>query len=321
MSLDLPALAALVADHGQVVRVLVLRTAGSTPRERGTAMLVWDDGRSGGHSGGQSGTIGGGTLEWEALGRARAMLREGRWRETETLPLGPALGQCCGGAVTLFLERFDRNTLPATLPHARPLTATPAPRPARLAQALARWLPGQEAAELDGWLIEGAPAPRRPLWIWGAGHVGQALVETLAPLPHWAITWADVAPDRFPALPARAGTQVTILPAADLPRVAAHAPVDAEHLILTMSHEIDLALCHALLLRGFAACGMIGSATKRARFRSRLARLGHGPAAVARIACPIGDPALGKHPQAIAVSVAAALLLDATATAREGRAG
>lgn len=312
MSLDLPALAAATAAHGAVVRVLVLRTMGSTPRERDTAMLLWP--------GGQQGTIGGGTLEWEAITRARAMLREGREREVETLPLGPALGQCCGGSVTILLERFTPETLPAALPWARPL-GPPQARGARLEAVLAGWRAGQPSAEVDGWLIEGPPLPGRPLWIWGAGHVGQALVEVLGPLPFLAITWADVAPERFPALSPRAAANVTLLPGTDLPRLAAHAPVEAEHLILTMSHDIDLALCHVLLRHGFAACGLIGSETKRKRFRSRLAQLGHSPAEIARIACPIGDPAMGKHPQAIAVSVAAALLMRESAAVREDRAG
>ncbi|MFN4098586.1 MAG: XdhC family protein, partial [Pararhodobacter sp.] len=83
---------------------------------------------------------------------------------------------------------------------------------------------------------------------------------------------------------------------------------DAEHLILTFSHALDLDLCHRLLTHGFSACGLIGSASKAARFRSRLSALGHDPATIARIRCPIGDPAFGKHPQAIAISVAADLL-------------
>jgi xanthine dehydrogenase accessory factor len=102
--------------------------------------------------------------------------------------------------------------------------------------------------------------------------------------------------------------------------LADHAPTDAEHLILTYSHALDLDLCHRLLRRGFLSCGLIGSATKWARFRSRLTALGHDAAAVGRIRCPIGDPALGKHPQAIAVGVAAELLKAPKVAARERRA-
>jgi Xanthine and CO dehydrogenases maturation factor, XdhC/CoxF family len=70
---------------------------------------------------------------------------------------------------------------------------------------------------------------------------------------------------------------------------------------------MDLALCHAALGRGFAFAGLIGSHSKWARFRNRLRVLGHGDAAIARICCPIGQKSLGKHPQAIAVGVAAQL--------------
>jgi xanthine dehydrogenase accessory factor len=101
---------------------------------------------------------------------------------------------------------------------------------------------------------------------------------------------------------------VRALPAADIARAVALAPTDAYHVILTFSHALDLALCDGLLRQGFAACGLIGSATKWARFRARLASLGHGPADISRIMCPIGEPALGKHPQAIAIGVAARMM-------------
>ncbi|GAA5064770.1 xanthine dehydrogenase accessory protein XdhC [Roseibacterium beibuensis] len=233
------------------IRVTVTGTRGSAPREAGAAMLVFADRTLG--------TIGGGALEWEAMETARRMIAAGEVQAERTIALGPALGQCCGGAVTL---RF-------------------------------------EAAE-------GIARPQgTPLWVWGAGHVGRAIVTTLAPLPGFSLTWIDTAPDRFPDdLP----DGVTRLIAAEPPRAMAHAPTGAHHLILTYSHEIDLALCHAALTHGFASCGLIGSATKWARFRSRLAALGHEGAEISRITCPIGDPSLGKHPQAIAVGVAARLL-------------
>ena len=83
--------------------------------------------------------------------------------------------------------------------------------------------------------------------------------------------------------------------------------------MLTYSHALDLELCHRLLTHGFARAGLIGSATKWARFRARLAALGHPPYAIARIDCPIGNPALGKHPQAIAIGVAAAFVMPCKA--------
>ena len=144
--------------------------------------------------------------------------------------------------------------------------------------------------------------PARPLWIYGAGHVGRALVHVMAPLPEFAITWVDTHADRFPQ------TEVTTLVAADPAQAVKHAPTDADHLILTYSHEIDLALCHAVLTHCFHSAGLIGSATKWARFRTRLAALGHSHAQISRIACPIGDPSLGKHPAAIALGVATAMI-------------
>lgn len=157
----------------------------------------------------------------------------------------------------------------------------------------------------------------RQVWVWGAGHVGRALVAVLAPLPGIAVTWVDVSAERFPqGVP----DGVTVVPASDPALVADHAPVGAEHLVLTYSHALDLELCHRLLNRGFIELGLIGSATKWGRFRSRLKALGHSGEAVARIRCPIGDPSLGKHPQAIAVGVVAELLRAPKAAAREKRA-
>jgi xanthine dehydrogenase accessory factor len=154
-------------------------------------------------------------------------------------------------------------------------------------------------------MVEPLARAEREVWIWGAGHVGRALVDVLSPLPGVAITWLDIAAERFPAtLP----PNVTSRSAPDPAALVADAPARAEHLILTFSHALDLELCHRLLGHGFATCGLIGSATKWARFRSRLAGLGHSPQSIARIDCPIGDPGLGKHPQAIAVGVAMAFL-------------
>lgn len=295
MSLDLAALRAAVATHGRVVRVLVADTKGSVPREAGASMLVW--------AGGQSGTIGGGALEWDAATATTDGLRR--------IPLGPDLGQCCGGAVTLATEVFDTEALArldarVTDGHAlRPIG--PAPETlavTRLAARLRRGATLDRPLLVDGWLAEPVTTPTQSLWIYGAGHVGRALTDVIAPLPGWQITWLDTAPERFPAT-----TVATRAHPAPQTQVA-DAPSGAHHLILTYSHALDLELCHRLLAHGFASCGLIGSKTKWARFRSRLAALGHAPAAIDRIVCPIGDPSLGKHPQAIALGVASALLRD-----------
>ena len=252
-------------------------------------MLVW--------AGGQSGTIGGGALEWQAVLRARDLLVTGG-RRVDRAALGPALGQCCGGAVTLLSEVYD--TVPDGTVIARALDGSAMPLAVKrlLATARGQGVPPRSQC-LQGWMIEPAQTADRQIWIWGAGHVGRALVAVLAPLPGLALTWVDIAPERFPAAPG-----VRVLPVPDPADAVTLAPLQAEHLIVTFSHALDLDLCHRLLQHGFGCCGLIGSATKWARFRSRLRALGHAEAAIGRITCPIGSPALGKHPQAIAIGVA-----------------
>lgn len=231
--------------------VTVSGTRGSVPRETGAVMHVTLDTIDG--------TIGGGALEWEAIHIARAMIADGLHEQSRTFPLGPDLGQCCGGVVTL---NFSADTL----------------------------------------AIE---PTEPPLWIWGAGHVGRAIATTLGPFENQQITLIDDSAARLPdPMPPR----VRPLVAAQMPLAVAHAPEDAHHLILTYSHDIDLALCDAILRRGFTSCGLIGSATKWSRFRNRLTQMGHKDAQISRITCPIGDPSMGKHPQAIAIGVAARLI-------------
>ncbi|WP_405109670.1 xanthine dehydrogenase accessory protein XdhC [Phaeobacter sp. BS52] len=314
MGFDLQDLSRRIAAHGPVVRVVIAAIRGSSPREVGTAMLVWKDG--------QSGTIGGGALEHEAAEAARAQLAAGRMRQQTTRALGPDLGQCCGGSVTLWselyraedLEQLDDEVILRAL---QTDTGEP-PLALRRKLALARSQGQRPDPQLsDGWLLEPVHRPETPLWIWGAGHVGRALVDVLAPMPDLDITWVDTGPERFPS---DSPAAVTTVPAAEPAALVPHAPENAQHLVLTYSHALDLALCHALLLRGFAFAGVIGSATKWARFRSRLRELGHRPDQIARLTCPIGDPALGKHPQMIAVGVAAELLrLGATDELKKDR--
>lgn len=316
MSLDLAALRAALARHPRLARIVVAATAGSAPREAGAAMLVWEDG--------QEGTIGGGALELRATERARGLLAGGGAARADRMPLGPGLGQCCGGAVVLVTEVWEAGRLAAaeTGPVFARRISGPAGPPLAVARILARARSSGDlpaASLVEGWLVEPLATPLCPVWIWGAGHVGRALVAVLAPLPGFEITWIDTAAGRFPqAIP----EGVTPLTAANPADLVAHAPPGATHLVMTFSHALDLEICHRLLGHGFSEAGLIGSATKRARFRSRLAALGHPQAAIARIRCPIGDPSLGKHPQAIAIGVAAGLLKtrDSAAQSRE-RAG
>ncbi len=316
MSFDLAQLRGAVARHGRVGRIVVVGHKGSAPREAGTSMLVWDTE--------QSGTIGGGALEFEAVAALRARLGGGA-PFVERVPLGPARGQCCGGAVVLVHEVFGAAALAeiASGAHYVRRVEGVADRPLSIERAQVWGRNGMGAAGLvfeAGWLSEPMSIERVPVWIYGAGHVGRAIAEVLAPLSEVALTWIDTGPERFPQRPPE---RVRILPAKDIAAAARLATPEAHHLILTYSHALDLALCHALLGQQAASIGLIGSATKWVRFQRRLRALGHSDAQIARITCPIGDPRLGKEPQAIALGVASALVLTLRAegaSADKGRA-
>ena len=313
MSFDLKSLISAVELHGRVVRVVVADVKGSTPREVGASMLVWPHG--------QSGTIGGGALELDATARARRALDKGDWLERFTL--GPGLGQCCGGAMTLLAEVYDKDRIcglddSVVLRRASGNSELPLKFKKQLNEARNSGKKVEPQLSL-GWMIEPIITPDRQLWIFGAGHVGRAIISVLAPMPEFAITWVDCAADRFlVSVPVEINKLVAVNPA----KLIRYAPSDAEHLVLTYSHALDLEICHRLLTHGFQRLGLIGSKTKRARFRKQLRKLGHSEAQISRITCPIGRPELGKHPQAIAVGVAAALLSPAgSAEKMQKRAG
>jgi xanthine dehydrogenase accessory factor len=260
-------LAEIVAERGAAALVTVQAAKGSVPREAGAHMAVRPDGAF-------YGTIGGGALEWQALAAAREAIAAGRGpaRIVEKV-LGPDLGQCCGGRVTLSIETFDR-------------------RDAERLAALA-------AAEPE--------ESRTPLLLFGAGHVGRALVLALAPLP-FSVRWIDGREDAFPPhVPATA----TPVHAADPEAELARAPADAFVLVMTHSHSLDLAVTAEALGRGFPFVGLIGSATKRARFERRFREIGIAEARIRALACPIGVPGIaGKEPAVIAASAAAQLLAE-----------
>jgi xanthine dehydrogenase accessory factor len=302
--IDLAQLSDAIQFHGPVVRVVVADIAGSVPREVGASMLVWPDG--------QTGTIGGGTLEYEAARAARKLLSSGTQKRLSRHPLGPELGQCCGGSVALVSEVFrahDIEQLSETQHFSRRVSGnSDKPLAIQRQEALLR-NQGQEIDALlqEGWFIEPIKTAAIPMWIWGAGHVGRALVQTLAGLSDFDVTWIDTAESRFPET---TQTNVEKLIAENPAQLVPYAPANAQHLIVTYSHALDLELCHQLLSHRFAFTGLIGSKTKWARFQRRLLDLGHSSDQISRITCPIGDPTLGKQPQAIAIGVAAALLHD-----------
>ncbi|MEP2758499.1 MAG: XdhC family protein, partial [Hyphomicrobiales bacterium] len=175
MSFDRDALIAACMAQGRVARVVVAAVKGSAPREVGAAMLVWP--------GGQSGTIGGGALEYQLAQAARDSLARGG-DVFSAHALGPDMGQCCGGAVDILTEVFD-------LPRAQAVpdgvfARGPGAAPQGVTRMQARYRDRgavPQPAMISGWMIEPIHSPQRALWVWGAGHVGRAIVQVLAPLP------------------------------------------------------------------------------------------------------------------------------------------
>tara|TARA_R110002096_G_scaffold14582_1_gene50540 strand:+ start:5433 stop:6371 length:939 start_codon:yes stop_codon:yes gene_type:complete len=306
MSFDRDQMIAATVD-GFVARILIVEHKGSAPRHAGTSMLVWADR--------MAGTIGGGALELRAIDAARRVLECGV-THVETVPLGPALGQCCGGSVSVLIERFDGSELPQSGDvFVRPVHAGTSMTLAvkRLQAQIRNQSIPAILAVIDGWIFEPVRVKNAPLWLYGAGHVGRAIVDVLDGLDV-DVTWVDTALDRFPD-----GTRATTLVAQNPADAARHAPADADHLIMTYSHAFDLELCHQVLSQPHRSVGVIGSGTKRARFKSRLAKLGHSRDVINGLICPIGDPNLGNEPKAIAIGVAAQLMNSRAVQAARGR--
>jgi xanthine dehydrogenase accessory factor len=272
---ELHAMARLWLARGQAaIDVSVQAHRGSVPREAGTHMLV------SAHE--VAGTIGGGHLELRAIEQAHQWLAEAGKRALtgpvdQTIALGPSLGQCCGGSLTLRME---------------PLSAT----------SLATWPNTQ---------------PRFHLQLHGAGHVGRAIVKLLAAID-CHVSWIDARESEFTADRPHLPPHIEIITSGNPEADVADAEPGSVYLVLTHSHDLDLRITEAILRRGdFAWLGLIGSATKRARFMHRYEQRGISAEQIARITCPIGLPGIeGKEPAVIAVAVVAQLLALARCTTR-----
>jgi xanthine dehydrogenase accessory factor len=289
-----------IEAEGAAALITLAETAGSAPREAGARMVV----RS---SGGFYGTIGGGELEYRALDEARAALAAGRGpARRRSVALGPELGQCCGGRVVWRLEIFDKRDLADLAPLRAAEREGPFVARARLS-ADGRVERRLGEATGDGDWREAFGEAATPVYLFGAGHVGRALALALAPLP-FAVRWIDPRPDEFPKL---APANAKLVAAADPPAELEAAPDGAFVLAITHSHPLDLAVvAEALRQDRFAYVGVIGSATKRARFVSQLRAAGIAEKRVAKLVCPIGLAGIvGKEPAVIAVAVAAQLLM------------
>ncbi len=248
-------------EQGTFVQVTVLRAQGSTPREAGTVMFVSLQS--------EYGTIGGGQLEYLAIERARSLLASGAETDNMDVPLGPEIGQCCGGRVGLSLSKMDADAKAAALQDAK------------------------NASEI-----------RPEIYIFGAGHVGRALADCLALLPVRAIL-LDERDDELAKSKADIEKRRSALPDADI----RNAKPGSAFVILTHDHALDFLIGVEALSRGDAAyTGMIGSATKRAKFVS-YCRNEYPELQAGALVCPIGAThSADKRPEVIAAFVAAEII-------------
>jgi xanthine dehydrogenase accessory factor len=291
-----------MAGTAPMAMVSILASEGSAPRGAGTRMIVTEDGLFG--------TIGGGRLEFVAIAQARAILGHapGSWR-VQDYPLGPLLGQCCGGRVRLLVEHVDPEGLGWTAAAATGGVLVSRLTPAhveRHVDARARPVPLSARGEplrTGAAFAERIGERRLPVYLFGAGHVGQAIARHAAHLP-LRLAWFDTRPER------EAVEGVTVVPEDMIAGCVGDAPEEAAVVILTHDHGLDYRLTRAALDRApLAFVGLIGSGAKRARFLSRLARDGISDEARARLTCPIGIEGIrGKEPDVIAIATLAQLL-------------
>lgn len=313
----------LAAAGESAVLVTVAGIRGSAPREIGAKMIVTAKDTIG--------TIGGGQLEYQSTRIAVSML-DAAGASLRSFPLGTSMGQCCGGVVEILFEPIA-DGLPAWL---RDLKALYGQRePAIIATRISGTAPAKliitagetyGADEVDSALVSKArtilansPTATRDgqefyepvvvsdlnIAVFGAGHVGSAVVKALSVLD-CNIRWIDSRRNIFRKVPSNVHTIETVEPALEV----AAMPAMSFYLIMTHSHAVDYDICNRILARGDARyCGLIGSVSKRRRFEKRLRQQGMAQSVVDGLICPIGVNGIsGKKPAEIAVAVAAEVL-------------
>ncbi|MCK0150140.1 xanthine dehydrogenase accessory protein XdhC [Marivita sp. S6314] len=265
MSLSTASLSEFLASHPSVIRIALTRVRGSSPRNEGTEMFVTSQALWG--------TIGGGQLEYLAIDAARHMLRDGTLQRDLDMPLGPEIGQCCGGRVEMRLTRMRASDK-------------------RAAQ--------DRAHQTD------AALPH--VYVLGAGHVGRALANLFQHMPVNCVL-IDTRPEEIALNTANVETRISALPEADI----WNAPAGSAFIVLTHDHALDFLLTSAALERGDAAyVGMIGSATKRAKFKNWAHNNCDGQT-TRHLNCPIGaSGSRDKRPSVIAAFVAAEVMAELT---------
>ncbi len=315
----------LTAAGEAVVVVTVAGIRGSAPREVGAKMIVTATETLG--------TIGGGQLEYQCTRIACEMLGADTLPTLRKFPLGTSMGQCCGGVVDVLFEPMAQG-LSAWLRDLRALHGQREPaavctnlaaangkfvvtadsqfhaeeagaNAAVIADARAGLVAGQVARRVDDWFFEVVVGSDFNIAVFGAGHVGSALVQSLSSLD-CNIRWIDSRRKFFRNTPPNVRTIESSEPALEV----AAMPPGSCYLVMTHSHALDFDICDRVLRRGDAAyCGLIGSVTKRRRFEKRFRSQGMDEATIDALVCPIGVVGInGKKPAEIAVAAAADVL-------------
>ena len=276
--------------------VAVVSSKGSVPRTTGAAMLVYKNQIMG--------TVGGGELEYQAIETAQCGLSQSGFKRSIRLyALGPSLGQCCGGAVNLMFEWYgneSRSILAALNSETAAFTEHEI-----AGQRIPKLCLKLSDAKTNSCINLQLNPPYVDVFLYGAGHVGRAVVEIVKHL-RCQLYWVDTQENRFPEIIPMGVTKIC---ASSPGHIAAHASENSIHLVMTYSHQIDYDVVTCLLRNGhFARCGLIGSETKAARFRSRLLNAGVASEQIERLVCPIGLCEIqGKAPFQIALSIAGQL--------------
>lgn len=298
----------MLEEGQQAGLVTVMATQGSAPREAGARMVVSDVL--------SFGSIGGGHLEHIAQQQARRLLIAPgpSWR-IQDFPLGPLLGQCCGGKVRLLIERLHRDNdgtwlaaVESRLRSLKDFSIRYHFGPDRIVRAVEDMGPGRNWGSFPDrnslahdFVIEPVGAQSQRVIMVGAGHVGSAIARAIRYLPFQTI-WYDTRPEF-------ADEHVICRPARSIEQYLWKTEANDRVLVLTHDHALDFRMIEAGLRGQASFVGLIGSNSKRARFVSRLEKAGYGLDVLSRLVCPIGLPGItGKEPAVIAASVAAQLL-------------
>ena len=248
----------------KLIKAKLIFTEGSVPRNKDTFMFISNSKIFG--------TIGGGQLEHLIINKARNILKNNKknYSTKVNIPLGPAIGQCCGGYAQIELIKFED---------------------------------GKDAYNSEKKIYNQS---RNDLYIFGAGHIGQEVSKRSIDLD-FNVNLID---SRKEYLNTPKEKDIVKIYAKYPWMLIKNLPENAYYVILTHSHDFDFKIINELLnFNTFIFIGLIGSKTKRRRFDKRFLHLGHDRLLINKIECPVGLSTItSKKPGEIAISIIGRLL-------------